>query len=170
MTQTPGTPPFGIKVGLKRINLEERVFGDDELRRSPFVCAVGEEPMRQMLAQACGKRFADQARIFQQGEPGASLVFLLRGEARLSVGCGATSAELTSVRRGEVMGEREALGEGSERRFSAHAVGEVEVVEFPRELVSRFARSHPQLGEHLRQLSRTRCTAGAELADFLNRW
>lgn len=171
MSESSGrTPPQGIKVGLKRLNLEDRVFGDEDLRRSPFVSAVGEARMRELLAQAVGKRFADQARIFLEGDSGDALVFMLRGEARLLVGKGAAAAEVTVVRKGEVMGEREALGETAARAFSAQALGEVELLEFPKDVIAQLTNEQRSVAEHLRQLSKSRCAAGEELAEFLNRW
>src|SRR5215211_2581983 len=78
-----------IRVGLKRVNLVERVLDDDELRCSPFARLVGNEILQILLADANGRRFADGLRIFLEADPGDSLFLLLKGQARLTVGAGA---------------------------------------------------------------------------------
>ena len=65
-----GTPV--IKLGLKRVPLDERVLGDDELRGANFIRQLGEDSVRSLLSQATGKRFPDQGRIFVEGEPGSN--------------------------------------------------------------------------------------------------
>lgn len=159
-----------IKVGLKRINLEERVFLDRDLRTCPAVRTLGEDLARELLSLAAGKRFADQARIFQEGDPGDALVFVLKGEVRLYMGTGRDAVEVAVARKGELLGEREALGDSSQRTFTAQATGEVELVEFPRAVLGAFLGRCPQLGRHLRELAEARSAVGAELSDFLNRW
>jgi CRP-like cAMP-binding protein len=159
-----------IRVGLKRVNLDERVLGDAELRACMFTRLVGNDTLRMLLAEANGRRFADGARIFLQADPGDSLVLLLKGEARLTLGTGAQSVDVAVVRKGELMGEREVAGESATRSYTAIALGEVELVEFPRSVVQTLAREHAGLARHLREIGEARKSAGAEMADFLNRW
>ena len=165
-----GTSAPVIKVGLKRINLDERVFGDDELRGCALVKLLGEERTRALLAKSQGRRFADRARIFLEGDPSDALVFLLKGEARLWMKSGKDAADIATLRKGDLMGEREALGDSHHRTFSAEAVGDVELVEFPRAVLSGFLQKAPAFERHLRDLAKAREAAGAEMSDFLNRW
>ncbi|HZA50175.1 MAG TPA: cyclic nucleotide-binding domain-containing protein [Myxococcaceae bacterium] len=159
-----------IRVGLKRVNLDERVLGDAELRGCAFARLIGDHSLRVLLSEANGRRFADGARIFLQADPGDSLVLLLKGEARLTQGAGAQSVDVAVVRKGELMGEREVAGESATRSYTATALGEVELVEFPRSVVQSLAREHAGLARHLREIGEARKTAGAEMTDFLNRW
>lgn len=160
-----------IKVGLKRLHLDERVFGDDELKSCSLVRVLGPTVMRKVLEHSTGRRFSDGARVFVEGDPGDALFFVLKGEARLSTGGSAgTPADFAVVGKGEVMGEREALGESALRTCSARAVGELEVVELPRALVVQCVGKFPGLAQLLRDTARARQAAGAELTDFLNRW
>jgi CRP-like cAMP-binding protein len=159
-----------IRVGLKRVNLEERVLGDDELRGCTFARLVGADMLRILLAEANGRRFPDGARIFVEAEPGDSLFFLLKGEARLTTGTGARTVDVGVVRKGELMGETEAVGESSTRHCSATAAGDVELLEFPRAAIRILSREDPELANYLKELGRERQAAGAEMAAFLNRW
>lgn len=159
-----------IKVGLKRINLEERVFSDEALRGCGLVRALGEDAVKALLALGTGRRFTDAARLFLQGEPGDSLFWVLKGEARLWVTAGGDTLDVTLAGKGEVVGEREALGEGDLRSMSAQAVGDLEVVEFARPAVSMAVREVPCFEQYLKTLAETRRAAGAELAEFINRW
>lgn len=159
-----------IKVGLKRVNLDERVLLDDYLRGAPFVRAVGEGPLPALLEQSQGRRFAHGARIFLEGDGGDSLLFVLKGEVRLSTAAGAVAGDIALVHKGEVMGEGQALGDSAARTFSAEAVGEVELVEIPRAVLSAFTGRCPNLAPYLRQVAQARAAAGDEMADFLKRW
>jgi CRP-like cAMP-binding protein len=159
-----------LRVGLKRVNLEDRVFGDAELRGCAFARLVGDEILRILLAEANGRRFPHGARICVEAEPGDSLFFLLKGEARLTVGTGAQAVDVAVVCKGELMGEREAAGESAYRSYSATANGDVELLEFPRAVVRILAREHAQVAQYLSELGQARKAAGAEMANFLNRW
>ena len=159
-----------IRVGLKRVNLEERVLGDEELRASPFARLVGDDILRILLAEANGRRFAGGARIFVEADRGDSLFFLLKGEARRTVGTGAAAIDVAIVGKGELMGEGEAVGGNAFRQYTATAAGDVELLEFPRAAIRILAREHPEVAHYLRKLGDARKAAGAEMANFLNRW
>ncbi|MGA9521199.1 MAG: cyclic nucleotide-binding domain-containing protein [Myxococcaceae bacterium] len=159
-----------LRLGLKRVQLDERVLGDDELRTAPFVRILGEDVVRNLMSQGTGKRFADQARVFIEGEPGSTLVLVLKGEVRMFVGTGEDALEICAARKGDVVGEGEVLGLSASRGQTAQARGDVEVVEFSRETVAALIRDVPALGAHLNELHMSRKAAGADLADFLNRW
>ncbi len=159
-----------LRLGLKRVQLDERVLGDAELRTAPFFRVLGDDAIRTLLSQGAGKRFADQARAFVEGEPGSTLVLVLKGELRLFVGTGEAALEVCTARKGDVVGEGEVLGASSSRGQTAQAGGDVEVLEFSREAVAALIRSVPALGTYLNELHSSRKAAGADLADFLNRW
>lgn len=159
-----------VKVGLKRLNLDERVFSDDELRQCALVRALGDALMRELIAGGTGRRFPDSGRLFLEKDPGDSLFFILKGEARLWLNSGTDIVEVTIARKGEVLGEQEALGESRARALSAQALGDLEVIEFPSAAVAAMARRHPQFGAYLREVAEARKTASAEMTDFFNRW
>ena len=150
-----------IKVGLKRIHLDERVFGDEVLKTAPLVELLGPSVMRHVLAGSTGKRFCDGARVFVEGDAGDALFFVLKGEARLVTGAGPDAVEFATVTPGEVMGEREALGECSQRSCSALSVGDLEVVEIPRALLAQCLGKFPALTQLLRDTATARQTAAA---------
>jgi CRP-like cAMP-binding protein len=159
-----------LRVGLKRINLDERVLGDEELRHCPFARLVDDEIFRILLSEANGRRFTDGARIFLEADPGDSLFLVLKGEARLTIGSGAQMVDVAIVRKGELMGEREAAGESATRSYTATAAGEIELVEFPRAAVRILAHEYAAVAKHLEEIGHARKAAGAQLANFLSRW
>lgn len=168
--KTPGGGTPVLKVGLRRLNFEDRVFGDGTLRDAPFIRLLGERAARSLLTQINGRRFEGGSRLFGEGEPGSALLFLMKGEARLLAGAGADTVEVGLAHKGEVLGAREALGEAQVRGYSAQAVGEVEVFEVPPELLAQVAPLGSQVWTHLKEVAATRAAARAELTDFLNRW
>ena len=167
-TPNGGTPV--LRLGLRRLNFEERVFSDEALKEAPFIRLLGEASARALLAQVGGRRFSDGSRLFGENEPGDALVFLLKGEARLLAGTGADTVEVGVAQKGEVLGARESLGEAEVRGYSAVAVGEVEVFDVPRALLGTLAPQTSPLWTYLREVATARATARAELTDFLNRW
>jgi CRP-like cAMP-binding protein len=159
-----------LKLGLRRMSLEDRMSGDEELRMSALVRLLGPGPLGEVLAQSSGRRFAAGARLFLEGDAGQALVFVLKGEARLLAGSGTEMVEVAVARKGEVVGEQEALGACATRAYTAQAVGELEVLEIPRSLLERLAPAGSALQAHLREVASARSRARAELTDFLNRW
>jgi CRP-like cAMP-binding protein len=159
-----------LRLGLKRVNLEERVFGDEDLAQSDFVRLAGASPLRAVLAEAVGRRFADQARLFLEGDPGDALILILKGEVRLHAGTGPEQVELGVARKAEVIGEGQFLGRSTLRCYGAQASGEVEVVELSRSLLERHGGWNDALRAQLEKVHDARKAAGAEMADFLRRW
>ncbi|MBX5481798.1 MAG: Crp/Fnr family transcriptional regulator [Myxococcaceae bacterium] len=160
----------GLKVGLKRMTLGERVLGDAELVGCPLVRLLGPTAAQYVLGQSTARRFVDGARLFLEGDPGDALLLVMKGDVRLWVGAGATPVEVATAGKGEFIGEQEALGGSTARAWSAQAVGEVEVVEIPGALVRQCAAKFPAFADHLHTLARARQEARSAITDFLNRW
>lgn len=160
------------RIELKRADPAELVKQSVALAVSPFVTALGRHADA-VLRAGLALRYPASAPLFEQGQPGQSVFFVLKGEVRLSMRqLGAvTSSELGSIHPGEFVGETEVLSERSVRSFSALANGPVEVVELTR--VS-LASLKGDLGAPLRNLfeeaQAKRRTSFDELNDFLSRW
>lgn len=158
-----------VKVGLKRVNLEERIRTDPALEGAAVVRALGES-LPTLLAQAQGRRFPAQARVFVEGDAGDSLFLLLKGEVRLSTLSGKEVLDVAHVMRGEVLGEREAMGQATLRSATATTLGDIEVIEVSAEVVQSLFPTAPAFLEHLKEVAEKRSAAALEMADFLNRW
>lgn len=158
-----------VKVGLKRLNLDERIRSDPTLEAAAAVRALGSS-LCDFLAQAQGRRFPAAARVFLEGDAGDSLYLLLKGEVRLSTQSGKDVLDVAHVQKGEVLGEREALGQGTTRVTTATTLGEIELVEIPAAALQSLLLQAPAFREHLKEVAERRAAAALEMADFLNRW
>ncbi len=164
-----------LRLGLRRMTLEDRIFGDPELRACPLVRLWGEDALRVALTGVSGRRHPDGGRLFLEHDAGDSLFLLVKGEVRLIVAAegaadGAAVLEVGAARKGEVLGESEALGGEACRAFSAQAVGELEVLEFPSPLLRRSAPEGSSLHAYLLQVAAGRKAARDEACDFFSRW
>ncbi len=161
------------RIELKRADAAELVKQSVGLAVSPFVTALGKNADA-VLRAGLALRYPARTALFEQGQPGQSVFFLLKGEVRLSIlhpGAAAPS-ELGSIHPGEFVGETEVLSERSVRPFSAVAGrGSVEVVELTRVAL---ASIKGELGAPLRSLFEEthakRRSSFDELNDFLDRW
>ncbi len=152
------------------MTLEDRIFDDPELRRCPLVRLCGQDSLRVALSQVTGRRHPDGGRVFVEGEDGDSLFLLLKGEARLITTVSGAGIQVGTARKGDVVGEGEALGRAAGRSCTVQAVGELEVLEFPAAQVRRFAPVGTPLHDWLVSLATAREAARAEATDFFNRW
>ncbi len=162
------TPIF--KLGLKRADPAELVMGDELLRASPLVKALGDEAARRLLKASVTRRFPDKAVVFRQGDAGDGLMLVLNGEARLFATCGSDAFEAGAARKGEVFGEGEVLDGTGVRQMSAVAAGDLDVIELPRALLFELSAGRPELERYLEELRERRNKELEEMAAFLNRW
>lgn len=162
-------PPV-VKVELLRPDVTGRVETDPVLSGTTLVKTLGPR-WRDVLKQGHAKRAIDRAVLFQQGDPGTSLLFVLSGHVRLFARKDADTVELGLAHVGDVVGEGEALSGKGPRAMSAVASGLVEVLELER--APLFSLGQP-IGRALEQwlsgLSATRRKALDEMTDFMNRW
>jgi CRP-like cAMP-binding protein len=158
------------KVELKRMDPAETVFSDDLLRKSALVKLLGEPAARSLFKLGTAKRFPKGAPVYRQSEPGSSLFFVLRGEARLFTASGDEQLEQGTAGKGELFGEAEVLSEAGVRSSSAQAQAELDAVELPRDAVHAVETRKVELLEHLKALEAQRRAAVEELSDFLKRW
>jgi CRP-like cAMP-binding protein len=155
-----------VKLELKRADLGELLSADPVLAVAPLVKLLTPA----ILAKATMRRFPDKGLIVQQGQPGESLFFVMKGDVRLFARRDSDSAELGIAHRGEFFGEGELLDGKNARHCSATAQGQVDVLEFSRDVLqTERAFSAPMLGLLNEAYSR-RTKALDEMSDFLNRW
>ena len=169
-------PPFRVptgsqvtKLALKRAEVGDLVMADEALRAAPFIKALGAKH-QDLLLHGTARRYPHNAVLFQQGDSGASLFFVLKGEVRLSARKGPDSVELGTATRGEVFGEAEILSGETLRTSFAVAQTDVDAAEFPREAFLESGRLLHELATFLGPIKAARQTALLEMTDFLNRW
>lgn len=163
------------RVELKRLSLVEYVRNDPRLRDSALLKALPLNVVPVLLDRGRLHRFAPRQTVFEQGDAGGSLFWVVRGEARLTLHTGGTRADLDPIRPGDAFGEAEALEAASEARprgrsYTAQAVTDFEVAEFSKELMVRLLARAPEVRTYLAQVHAKREGNRTELAAFVNRW
>jgi CRP-like cAMP-binding protein len=166
---TPPPKDSVVKIALKRADIGALVSADEALRTSGFVKALG-RLSDSVLKQGTARRYPDRTVLFQQGDSGNSLFFVLRGEVRMSGRKGTDVVELGSAVLGDVFGEVEVLSGEASRNSSAVAQGEVDVAEFPRASFLQQGRVVREVLMFLQPIQQSRQKALHEMTDFLNRW
>lgn len=169
MSTPPGGKSSVVKVALKRADLWELVSQDQILKTSAFVIALGNQAEARLKA-ATARRHPDRAILYQQGDAGNALYFVLKGEVRLSARKGNDLVDLGTAGRGDVFGETEVLSGESLRGSAAVAHGEVDVAEFPRDSFYDRGVLWKSIGGLLEPLKKARLAALSDMADFMNRW
>lgn len=158
-----------VKVELKRADAFELIQSDKVLSASRLVASLGAS-LKQVLAQAVVRRYPDKVVIYQQGELGSGLLFVLGGEVRLFARKDRDAVELGVVHKGDVLGEGEVLTGDAQRRSSAVAQGPVDLAELPRDSLLVNGALPPELQRELEAVHASRSAALDEMTDFLNRW
>jgi CRP-like cAMP-binding protein len=158
-----------LKVALKRADLSDLVVSDVALRSTAFVKALG-GLAESVLKAGNARRYPDRAVLYQQGDVGSCLYFVLKGEVRLSGRKGADSVELGSAMRGDVFGEDEVLSGESLRTGTAVAQGDVDCAELPREALMQHGQLLREVAIFLKPIKAARQSVLSELTDFMNRW
>jgi CRP-like cAMP-binding protein len=98
------------------------------LRSSPFFSRLGDSEADAILAQATVARYAEGALIFAKGDPGNSMMAVLRGRVMISSpSVDGRQVVLTTFREGDVFGEI-ALLDGKERTTDATAAADCELL------------------------------------------
>ena len=158
-----------VKVALKRADLSDLIVSDEGLRATPFIKALG-GLAESVLKQGTARRYPNRAVLFQQGDAGTSLFFVLKGEVRLSGRKGTESVELGTAVRGDVFGEGEVLSAEPLRAGFAVAQGDVDVAEFPRSALLHRGELMREVSIFLKPIKAARQNALHEMTDFMNRW
>lgn len=141
-------PTAVARVEIKRLDLAGFIEIDPVLERASLLQALPQAALSEFLACGAIRRLAANQRLFDEGEPGASLLLVLRGEVRLTRGH-PRPTEIMRVRKGEFFGEFDVLGTGAARRFETTAIEPTDVAEFPGAAVRATALRHPELQQLL---------------------
>ena len=161
-----------VRIELKRADGAQLVRENAVLKASELVTALGARA-DEVLRGGTPLRFAAKTSLFQQGQAGHSVFFVIRGDVRLAARNegGDDSFDLGLVHPGEFVGEAEVLTGGGMRAFSALADKPVEAIELAR---AALTSSQGQLGRELVTLferaRKLRQASLNEMNDFLNRW
>ena len=165
MSETPV-----VKVELQRADVTGRISREPRLADSVLVKTLGTD-WESVLRAGQAKRAAARAVIFQQGDAGETLLFVLSGTVRLFARKATDTVELGIAHAGDVVGEAEALAGQGRRAMSAVANEIVEFVELPRAaLFGAGPKTTQALEKWLKALQAERLKALDEMTDFLNRW
>lgn len=156
-----------VRVELKRADAVDVLSSDAELKDVPVVRALLAYP--EALRSAVLRRFAPQTVLWQQGDEGDSLLLVTAGAARVLARRDTDNAELTTARKGDVLGESEALG-GAKRGYSVAVQQQLDVVEVPRAALLNRNELPRELASLLQSVKAQRAKALNDLSDFLNRW
>ncbi len=139
------------------------------LRSSPFFSRLGDSEADAILAQATVARYAEGALIFAKGDPGNSMMAVLRGRVMISSpSVDGRQVVLTTFREGDVFGEialldgkertadatgdvfgEIALLDGKERTADATAAADCELLVVPRRSLLGLLERQPELAHQL---------------------
>lgn len=158
-----------IRIELKRADAVQLISENAVLKGSAFVLALSAEELR----LGTPLRFGSKSSLFQQGHPGHSVFFIIRGDVRLAARNEGSddTFELGWVHAGEFVGEAEVLSGGGTRAFSALTDQPVEAIEFARgALTSKQGELAAGLVALFEQARKRRQASLDEMNDFLNRW
>src|SRR5438477_11089549 len=115
------------------------------LRSSPFFSRLGDSEADAILAQATVTRYAEGAQIFAKGDPGNSMMAVLKGRVMISAPSpDGRQVVLTVMREGDVFGEI-ALLDGHERTADATAQIDCELLVVPRRSLLALLERRPDL-------------------------
>src|SRR6266446_8890012 len=115
------------------------------LRSSPFFSRLGDSEADAILAQATVARYAEGVLIFAKGDPGNSMMAVLRGRVTISSpSVDGRQVVLTTFREGDVFGEI-ALLDGKERTADATAASDCELLVVPRRSLLSLLERRPDL-------------------------
>jgi CRP/FNR family transcriptional regulator, cyclic AMP receptor protein len=117
----------------------------DALRRSRLFARLGDGELDALLAHAMVRRYAEGDQIFAKGDPGNSMMAVLRGRITITApSSDGRQVVLTTMREGDVVGEI-ALLDGKERSADATAAADSELLVVPRHSLLSLLDRHPEL-------------------------
>jgi CRP/FNR family transcriptional regulator, cyclic AMP receptor protein len=115
------------------------------VRRSRLFARLGDGDIDAILAHSMVRHFADGEQIFAKGDPGSSMMAVLKGRVTISTSSPeGRQVVLTAMREGDVFGEI-ALLDGKERTADATAAGDCELLVVPRRSLLSLLEHRPEL-------------------------
>jgi CRP-like cAMP-binding protein len=135
------------------------------IERSRLFRGLAPSTLERVAALATRKLYENGAVVFLRGDPGDSLLSVLRGRVLISTSSARGKAVFLNIMEpGDVFGEI-ALLDGSPRTATATAVAPTELMMIGREHFLELLRGEPQLANHLIQLLCKRIRWTAEQAE-----
>jgi CRP/FNR family transcriptional regulator, cyclic AMP receptor protein len=117
----------------------------EAVRRSRLFARLRDSEIDALLAHATVSRFAEGVQIFAKGDPGNSMMAVLRGSVTISSpSADGRQVVLTVMREGDVFGEI-ALIDGKERTADAVAAADCELLVVPRRSLLSLLDHQPEL-------------------------
>jgi len=115
------------------------------LRRSPIFASLGDSDIDAILAHATVTRWAEGDQIFAKGDPGNSMMAVLKGRIMISSpSVDGRQVVLTVFHEGDVFGEIGVL-DGKERTADATAMADCELLVVPRRELLSLLERRPEL-------------------------
>jgi small-conductance mechanosensitive channel/CRP-like cAMP-binding protein len=144
------------------------------LQGHPLLGSLAPEHIAELVQGSREQAFAPSERIIGQGEEGASLFLIMRGEVEVRIRSGHQLLPMAKLGPGECFGEMSLLG-GEPRNATIVAITEVEVLEIDKATFAALVRAHPEIIGRLsellaeRQLANARKTSAAAAPDNVER-
>jgi CRP-like cAMP-binding protein len=157
-----------LKSEVKRGDVFAQVKDDPVLGQSGFVKAMGEK-LELALKRGISRRYPDKVVLFQAGDSGSSLFFVLSGEVRLFAKTAQGAVELPAAKAGDVVGEAEVLDGTGLRAVAAAAHGTVEMTELSRESLVQAGKVPEALAAFLQSVRAARKASLDELQAKIRR-
>jgi CRP/FNR family cyclic AMP-dependent transcriptional regulator len=127
--------------------------------------ALSAKDLDSILAFSKDRRFADGQVIFQKGDPGTSLMAVLRGRIRISAGSkDGKEVVLNVIETGQILGEIAFL-DGRERSADATAVGDCVVMIIERRDFIPFLERNPRIAVQLLTVLCSRLRQTSEMVE-----
>jgi CRP-like cAMP-binding protein len=119
------------------------------LRRSGLFARLADSDIDALLAHSSIRRFAEGEQIFAKGDPGSSMMAVLKGQVRITApSSDGRQVVLTVMREGDVFGEI-ALLDCKERTADATAAADCELLVVPRRSLLSLIERRPELSIEL---------------------
>jgi CRP/FNR family cyclic AMP-dependent transcriptional regulator len=117
----------------------------EAVRRSPLFARLGDGETDAVLAHATVSRYGEGDQIFAKGDPGNSMMTVLKGRITISSpSLDGRQVVLTTMHEGDVFGEI-AMLDGKERTADATAATDSELLVVPRRSLLSLLDHHPEL-------------------------
>lgn len=105
----------------------------------------------EILSQKYGRTYASKEKIFNEGDPGREVFFIVSGEVNVYIGSGYSRRELWTLGPGEIFGEM-ALLDQLARTASVEAGKSTQVVVLERDVFNQLIAKYPIVAQKVIEL------------------
>lgn len=131
------------------------------LRRCKLFASVSGRELRTILSLGRERYFANRATVFCQGGRAESIYVVIQGKVKLLLnGPSGRGIILTFVGPGETFGYLDPMARGTTRAYSALAVEESRVLEWPAKTVEEIIKHHPAVARDALRLTAQQLKTG----------